>query len=257
MRGATSCGLGTPGRGGDDGQGDGGAERDPGRVGGAVGAAVTTAYALTREAVRHDVTVTAVDRNGAPIGPGTWNTWSTVNLVNLDTRETFRPRFTGGTATARVPEGRYNLGGELVTPASGTASRTSTLFLQPELELRGDTRLAVDAREGRQLTVTVPGRATTGGTRRRRLHRRADRAARLPPGTLTARRWPAGDARVTGVAGAWPPSRSGAACPGGVLARSASGRTTGPLGVRSVPAAPAAPRCAGVPAPRRGARTPR
>lgn len=132
------------------------------RATGPGGAAVTTAYALTREAVRHDVTVTAVDRNGAPIGPGTWNTSSTVNLVNLDTRETFQLRFTGGTATARVPEGRYNLGGELVTPASGTASRTSTLFLQPELELRGDTRLAVDAREGRQLTVTVPGRATTG-----------------------------------------------------------------------------------------------
>jgi subtilisin family serine protease len=126
------------------------------------GAAVTTAYALTREAVRHDVTVTAVDRNGAPLGPSTWNAWSTIRLVNLDTRDAYQLQFTGGTVTARVPEGRYNLGGELVTPASGTEGRTSTLFLQPELELRGDTRLAVDAREGRQLTVTVPGRATTG-----------------------------------------------------------------------------------------------
>ncbi|MEU3569424.1 S8 family serine peptidase [Kitasatospora sp. NPDC036755] len=124
--------------------------------------AVTTAYALTREAVRHDVTVTAVDRNGAPVGPGSWDAWSSVSLVDLDTRDAYQLRFTGGTATARVPEGRYNLGGQLVTPASGTAPRTATLFLQPELELRGDTRLAVDAREGRQLSVTVPGRATTG-----------------------------------------------------------------------------------------------
>ncbi|MFE4360067.1 S8 family serine peptidase [Kitasatospora sp. NPDC056800] len=126
------------------------------------GTAVTTPYALTREAVRHDVTVTAVDRDGAPVGPGTWMTQSMIGLVNLDTRESFPLRFTGGTATARVPEGRYNLGGKLVTPGAGTASPTSTLFLQPELELRGDTRIAVDARQGRQLTVTVPGRATTG-----------------------------------------------------------------------------------------------
>ncbi|MFI2608517.1 S8 family serine peptidase [Kitasatospora sp. NPDC018619] len=132
------------------------------RAGGPDGAAVTTAYALTREAVRHDVTVTAVDRNGAPLGPGSWNTRSTIGLVNLDTREAYRLEFTGGTATARVPEGRYNLGGELVTPGTDTAPRTATLFLQPELDLRADTRLAVDAREGRQLTVTVPGRTTTG-----------------------------------------------------------------------------------------------
>ncbi|MET8542583.1 S8 family serine peptidase, partial [Kitasatospora sp. NPDC004799] len=132
------------------------------RATGPGGTAVTTAYALTREAVRHDVTVTAVDRDGAPVGPGSWNTRSTIGLVNLDTHEAFPLRFTDGTATARVPEGRYNLGGQLVTPGAGTASPTSTLFLQPELELRADTRLAVDARAGRQLTVTVPGRATTG-----------------------------------------------------------------------------------------------
>ncbi|MEV7187381.1 S8 family serine peptidase [Kitasatospora sp. NPDC093102] len=132
------------------------------RASGPGGAAVTTAYALTREAVRHDITVTAVDRNGAPLGPSTWNAWSMISLVNLDTRDAYQLQFTAGTATARVPEGRYNLGGQLATPGSGTASATLTLFLQPELELRGDTRLAVDAREGRQLTVTVPGRATTG-----------------------------------------------------------------------------------------------
>ncbi|WP_224283968.1 S8 family serine peptidase, partial [Streptomyces sp. LS1784] len=132
------------------------------RASGPGGAVVTTAYALTREAVRHDITVTAVDRNGAPLGPSTWNAWSMISLVNLDTRDAYQLQFTGGTATARVPEGRYNLGGQLATPGSGTASATLTLFLQPELELRGDTRLAVDAREGRQLTVTVPGRATTG-----------------------------------------------------------------------------------------------
>ncbi|MFE4972696.1 S8 family serine peptidase [Kitasatospora sp. NPDC056651] len=125
-------------------------------------AAVTTAYALTREAVRHDITVTAVDRNGAPLGPGSWNTRSTIRLVNVDTHDTHPLEFTVGTATARVPEGRYNLGGELVTPAAGTTPRTATLFLQPELDLRADTRLTVDARQGRQLTVTVPGRATTG-----------------------------------------------------------------------------------------------
>ncbi|MEU1289532.1 S8 family serine peptidase [Kitasatospora sp. NPDC005856] len=132
------------------------------RATGPGGASVTTAYALTREAVRHDVTVTAVDRNGAPLGPSTWNAWSMISLVDLDTHAAYQLQFTGGTATVRVPEGRYNLGGQLATPGSGTTSPTATLFLQPELELRGDTRLAVDAREGRQLTVTVPGRATTG-----------------------------------------------------------------------------------------------
>lgn len=132
------------------------------RASGPGGAAVTTAYALTREAVKHDVTVTAVDRNGAPLGPSTWNAWSLISLVDLDTRDAYQLNFTGGTATVRVPEGRYNLGGQLATPGSGTGAATMTLFLQPELELRGDTRLAVDAREGRQLTVTVPGRATTG-----------------------------------------------------------------------------------------------
>ncbi|WP_316524125.1 S8 family serine peptidase [Kitasatospora brasiliensis] len=132
------------------------------RATGPGGAAVTTAYALTREAVRHDISVTAVDRNGTPLGPGNREAFSVISLANLDTRDVYQLRFTDGTATARVPEGRYNLGGQLVTPASGTANRTATLFLQPELELRGDTRLTVDAREGRQLNVTVPGRATTG-----------------------------------------------------------------------------------------------
>ncbi|MER5352867.1 S8 family serine peptidase [Kitasatospora sp. NPDC002551] len=120
---------------------------------------VTTAFALSREAVHHEITVQAVDRDGAPLGPGDWLTGrSQLHLVDLDTRAAYELRFTDGTATVRVPEGRYNLAGKLVTPARNGRSTTGTLLLQPELELRGDSRLSIDARQGRQITVTVPDR---------------------------------------------------------------------------------------------------
>ncbi|MFB7469653.1 S8 family serine peptidase [Kitasatospora sp. NPDC056184] len=120
---------------------------------------VTTAFALSREAVQHEITVQAVDREGAALGPGDWQTgFSQLHLVDLDTRAAYALRFTDGTATVRVPEGRYNLAGKLVTPGRNGGRPSATLLLQPELELRGDTRLSVDARQGRQITVAVPDR---------------------------------------------------------------------------------------------------
>ncbi|MFE1404066.1 S8 family serine peptidase [Streptomyces sp. NPDC058770] len=115
------------------------------------------AFAVTKEAVHHQVTVKAVDRDGAPLGPGSREQgFSSVRLTNLADGRTFGLTFDGGTATARVPEGRYNLGGTLVTPGAGEAAPTSTLFLQPELDVRGDAAFTVDARQGKPITVAVP-----------------------------------------------------------------------------------------------------
>ncbi|MEV7780984.1 S8 family serine peptidase [Kitasatospora sp. NPDC088351] len=126
------------------------------------GIAVGTAYAVSREAVRHTVTVQAVDRNGAPVGPGDReNGASQVRLLDLDTHESYGLTFDNGTATATVPEGRYNLGGKLVTPGADGVKPTSTMFLQPEIELRRDGLLTLDARQGRQITVAVPDRRAT------------------------------------------------------------------------------------------------
>ncbi|MGW2087469.1 S8 family serine peptidase [Streptomyces sp. NPDC001880] len=114
-------------------------------------------FAVTKEAVHRQVTVEAVDRNGAPLGPGSREQgFSSVQLTNLTDGRTFRLAFDDGTATARVPEGRYNLGGTLVTPGSDGAAPTSTMFLQPELDIRQDSRRTVDARQGKPITVAVP-----------------------------------------------------------------------------------------------------
>ncbi|WP_380283258.1 S8 family serine peptidase [Kitasatospora purpeofusca] len=130
-----------------------------GGAGGVTVPSVTTAFALSREAVHHEITVQAVDREGAPLGPGDWQTgFSQLHLVDLDTRAAYALRFTDGTATVRVPEGRYNLAGKLVTPGRNGGRPSATLLLQPELDLRGDSRLSVDGRQGRQITVAVPDR---------------------------------------------------------------------------------------------------
>ncbi|MFF3122393.1 S8 family serine peptidase [Streptomyces sp. NPDC057908] len=115
------------------------------------------AFAVTKEAVQRQVTVEAADRNGAPLGPGSREQgFSSVRLTNLADGRTFDLTFDDGTATARVPEGRYNLGGTLVTPGTDGAAPTSTMFLQPELDVRQDSRLTVDARQGKPITVAVP-----------------------------------------------------------------------------------------------------
>ncbi|MGW3498784.1 S8 family serine peptidase [Streptomyces sp. NPDC001020] len=115
------------------------------------------AFAVTKEAVQRQVTVEAVDRNGAPLGPGSREQgFSFVRLTNLADGQAFTLTFKDGTATARVPEGRYNLGGTVVTPKTDGAAPTSTLFLQPELDVRQDSRLTVDARQGKPITVAVP-----------------------------------------------------------------------------------------------------
>ncbi|MEU9848754.1 S8 family serine peptidase [Streptomyces sp. NPDC047985] len=115
------------------------------------------AFAVTKEAVHRQVTVKAVDRNGAPLGPGSREQgFSSVQLTNLTDGRTFGLTFNDGTATASVPEGRYNLGGTLVTPGTGDAAPTSTMFLQPELDVRQDLERTVDARQGKPITVAVP-----------------------------------------------------------------------------------------------------
>ncbi|GAA3376878.1 S8 family serine peptidase [Streptomyces sannanensis] len=124
------------------------------------GVAVTgPAFAVTKEAVYHQVVVKAVDRNGAPLQPGSRGDYvrSSVSLTNLSTGESFDLTFTDGTATARVPEGRYNLGGYVATPETAGAPRTATMFLQPELDIRQDTERTVDARDGKEISVVVPG----------------------------------------------------------------------------------------------------
>ncbi|MEV7797326.1 S8 family serine peptidase [Streptomyces sp. NPDC087512] len=116
------------------------------------------AFAVTKEAVHHQVVVKAVDRNGAPVQPPSRGDWhpSSVSLTNLSTGEQFGLTFTDGTATARVPEGRYNLGGSVGTPETAGTPGTSTTFLQPELDIRQDTERTVDARDGKEVSVVVP-----------------------------------------------------------------------------------------------------
>ncbi|MFD4760425.1 S8 family serine peptidase [Streptomyces sp. NPDC058439] len=115
------------------------------------------AFAVTKEAVQRQVTVEAVDRNGAPLGVGSREQgYSSVQLTNVTDGQTFDLTFDDGTATARVPEGRYNLGGTLVTPGTDGAAPTATMFLQPELNVRQDSRFTVDARQGKPITVAVP-----------------------------------------------------------------------------------------------------
>lgn len=120
------------------------------------GQSVRTGAAAVREAEAYDVTITTVDRDGAParefshslfgIGGAADGIWEGVS------NET-------GTRTLRLPKGTYALHGAVYQDGSDLAKGVDWL-VQPRLEVSGTTTVTVDARTTKPVDITVPGLAT-------------------------------------------------------------------------------------------------
>jgi subtilisin family serine protease len=112
------------------------------------GQVVTTPFAIEREAEIYDLTLVHTDRTGAP------TTTYITYLVRVDTSEVVELFFSDSTATVRVPPGEYVLI-SLLLDFTG-AEPADTLLGQPTLVVDRDQTVAIDAREGRPISVTVP-----------------------------------------------------------------------------------------------------
>ncbi|MER5757877.1 S8 family serine peptidase [Streptomyces sp. NPDC002082] len=120
------------------------------------GQSVRTGAAAVREAEAYDVTITTVDRDGAParefshslfgIGGAADGIWTGVSNES-------------GSGTLRLPKGTYALHGAVYQDGSDLAKGVDWL-VQPRLEVAGTTKVTVDARTAKPVDITVPGLAT-------------------------------------------------------------------------------------------------
>ncbi|MEU5888944.1 S8 family peptidase [Streptomyces sp. NPDC047461] len=119
------------------------------------GQSVRTTLGVVREVESHKLTLTVTRRDGKrDDAPG-------VTVANLDTGKQYTPFDDGrnhpdGTATLRLPKGRYVIDAQTTDPRGKTA-----LLVAPRLTLDHDTSLALDGRRAKPVKVTAPDRRAT------------------------------------------------------------------------------------------------
>lgn len=106
---------------------------------------VHTTVAFTVDGPTRTVTVRAVDRAGQPAtGP--------VDLWSAETGEVDRNFLSDGMTTFEVPDGLYSL----IASIGGSAAEVQTIGGDPELRVRRDTTVRLDARRGRPVDIGTP-----------------------------------------------------------------------------------------------------
>jgi subtilisin family serine protease len=127
------------------------------------GQSVRTLVAVNREVESYDVTLTFIDRNGAPTD------LSFASFVSVDTPKGYYPYDESGTVVTRLPKGEYYFEGTVQTPAGDDYVNAD--FAEPAITVTGDTSLVLDAREAKPVSFTVDepnaraGRAIIGFAR--------------------------------------------------------------------------------------------
>ncbi len=111
-----------------------------------------TALSVRQEEEQYDLTVTAVDRDGAPAQ-------ADVAITDLDTGRVIQ----SGVETYRLPHGRYAVNVTIRTARQG-GEPSYTMISQPELVLDGDTTQAFDARAGVRFSAEPDNVAASGGS---------------------------------------------------------------------------------------------
>ncbi|GAA3783318.1 S8 family serine peptidase [Plantactinospora mayteni] len=111
---------------------------------------VRTPIAVALEAESYDLTLNHIDRAGAP------STTQDTIVVRTDTFDFHPVASTDGTATIRLPKGRYAVASTVLG-----ADGTSTFLVQPPFAFSGDRTIALDARLGKPITVTIPQPSAT------------------------------------------------------------------------------------------------
>ncbi|GAA4698902.1 S8 family serine peptidase [Phytohabitans rumicis] len=123
-------------------------------AGGAV--ATRTALSVSQEPEMYDLTLNLVDRDGAAVGE---SDYPSVVIFDLDRSDFF---FWGGVGTHRLPAGRYAVHATIETPRAGQEP-TFAFITHPELKLNRDATQTLDARDGKQVSVTADNPAARGG----------------------------------------------------------------------------------------------
>ncbi|NBE80643.1 S8 family serine peptidase [Micromonospora sp. NEAU-HG-1] len=127
-----------------------------GRVVARSGATVAvTPIAVHREVESYEVTIAHVGRDGQPISEyGTTlvglNSFNFVDVYDAD-----------GTATVRVPKGRYGLASYLFATDANGEPAGATVLARPEMIVDRALRLTLDARTAKPVLNTVPQRGAT------------------------------------------------------------------------------------------------
>lgn len=123
---------------------------------------VATTLWLVKSAPVHDVTISAVDREGRPAYA------SPVFLHGADPRyDTITLLPTGDPRTLRLGEGDYVL--HALIPSEVDGEEAVFLVVDPDLEVDGDTEVVLDARETRQVEIRTrsrPSSAASGASTR-------------------------------------------------------------------------------------------
>ncbi|WP_439658336.1 S8 family serine peptidase [Lentzea sp. HUAS TT2] len=110
---------------------------------------IQTPVGAYKEPESYDLTTKLVDQNGAAPADGVL---ASVIWVALGTgRDDFD--LLGDNNTVRLPAGRYAVMGTIQTAVPGHPLPTSTRVADPEVDLRGDTTVTLDARNGKKVTV--------------------------------------------------------------------------------------------------------
>src|SRR5690606_31213392 len=107
---------------------------------------VHTATSFTVEGPRRTVTVNAVDRDGEPAS-------GFVDLWSAETGDPSRIWFDQGTTSTQVPDGLYTYVATIQPSGSAYRSTRYTFAGDPDLRVRGDVSLDLDARQGRAVDI--------------------------------------------------------------------------------------------------------
>ncbi|GAA4715648.1 S8 family serine peptidase [Phytohabitans rumicis] len=118
------------------------------------GIAVRTPVGVRQEPAMHDLTVRLLDRNGDSAG-GRASAY-VIGIENAD----FHIALDGD--RLRLPAGSYAVHGYVETPRAGQEPSRTTV-VHPELSLRDDTEIILDARLGRRTDITLDEPAARGG----------------------------------------------------------------------------------------------
>ncbi|MEV6288082.1 S8 family serine peptidase [Kribbella sp. NPDC051770] len=111
---------------------------------------VQTPVGVTKEPESYNLTVSMKDRNGATVKPESG--LSVVQSLD-DPTGTYYPVRPG--EKLRLPAGQYAVFSNVATPVPGRVESSLTSAAEPELALRRDTVLAIDARQGRPVSLQV------------------------------------------------------------------------------------------------------
>ncbi|GAB3421277.1 S8 family peptidase [Flindersiella endophytica] len=120
----------------------------------AVGETLRTPVGWYLEPELYEVTVHGFDRAGVPGG-------STLAVTDIDDGEWYAEDpfvpFDNGVAKLRIPPGRYSFGSLMFDDPTDATPWQYTLAVEPEVEVKGDTNLVLDARKAKPVKLSVQG----------------------------------------------------------------------------------------------------